>query len=259
MILTIDIGNSTIAVSLHQKEDGKTLLYEQMKTDKKKPEDSYYQELVNILRSRKIPLSSVKKAGLSSVVASLTVVFERVLTRLTGEKPFILTSEARLPFAIRVDDPSTVGTDLLADVTGALLKYPAPLVVFSLGTATVTLQVSEEPALENVFIYPGVNTSLRTLSAKADALPDIDIDHPGPFSGKNTNDSMVSGIVYGTAAMLDGMIDRIEKETGKTCTCVASGGLAHVICPYTEHLIHVEETLLVDGLFEALRLNGFLS
>ncbi len=255
MILTVDIGNSNICISLHEEDSAEPLFFDRLKTNKNRSEKQYLNDMLKILKARRVPVSSIDKTALSSVVASLTIVFAHVLSELTGKEPFIISYASRLPFESHVDVPSEVGNDLLSDITGALRKYEPPFIIFSLGTATVTIVVSEEPALKAVMIYPGVNTSLRTLSAKADALPDIDIDHPGQLMSRNTKDAMVSGIVYGTASMLDGMVDRITKETGKTYTVIATGGLAHVICPYCLHEVHIEETLLMEGLFEALKLN----
>ena len=256
MILTVDIGNTNICISLHQEESSEPLFFERLKTEKERAEDLYYDDVKKILRSHKIALSSLTKTALSSVVASLTPVFSSVLYKLTGRKPFVMSYLSVLPFENLAEVPSEVGNDLLSDITGALKKYEPPLIIFSLGTATVTIVVTEEPALSYVLIYPGVNTSLKTLSAKADALPEIDIDHPGSLLARNTKDAMVSGIVYGTAAMLDGIIERIEKATGKDFNLIATGGLAHVICPYCVNDIHIEETLLMEGLWEALKLNS---
>lgn len=258
MILTVDIGNTNIAIALHEANSKSALFYENIPTDKERSEEVYEKDLLNLLKTQGYDIDSVTETGLSSVVAKLTTVFINILKRITGKEPFVMSSEADLPFIIDTEDPSEVGTDLLCDVVGALDKYPAPLVIFSLGTATVTMVVSGRPALEGVLIYPGVNTSLRTLSEKADALPDIDIDHPGKLIGRNTKDSMVSGVVYGTASMLDGLIGRIEKEMNEEVTAVATGGLAHVICPYCERKVHVEDTLLMEGLWKVVNRSGVL-
>ena len=130
----------------------------------------------------------------------------------------------------------------------ALAEYPAPLVLIDLGTAT-TIEVIEP---ENVFIggliFPGVMVSLDSLSSHAAQLPGISLDKPKKVIGKNTVDCMRSGMMYGTAAMLDGLIDRIAEELGHQSTIIATGGLAQFVIPLCKHEIILEKELLLKGL-----------
>ena len=149
---------------------------------------------------------------------------------------------------IHVEVPSQLGSDRIVIAVAALAEYKAPLILMDLGTAT-TIEVIEP---ENVYvggvIVPGVRTSLDALVSRTSQLPGISLDRPAKVVGKNTVDCMRSGMMYGTAAMLDGLVDRIEEEIGHSSTLIATGGMAQFIAPLCKHSIIVEKDLLLKGL-----------
>jgi type III pantothenate kinase len=149
---------------------------------------------------------------------------------------------------IHVDVPSQVGSDRIVIAVAALAEYPAPLILMDMGTAT-TIEVVEP---DNVYlggvIFPGVKLSLDALTSRAAQLPGISLDRPSHVIGKNTVDCMRSGMMYGTAAMIDGIVDRIGEELGHSSTLIATGGMAQFITPLCKHHIILEKDLLLKGL-----------
>ena len=186
------------------------------------------------------------------IIASVVPpVFNSVQTgvqKVIGKQPMVVGPGLKTGLNIHVDIPSQVGSDLIVAAVAALAEYPAPLVLIDLGTAT-TIEVIEP---ENVFIggliFPGVMVSLDSLSAHAAQLPGISLDKPKRVVGKNTVDCMRSGMMYGTASMLDGLIDRIAEELGHESTVIATGGLAQFVIPLCKHEIILEKELLLKGL-----------
>ena len=141
-----------------------------------------------------------------------------------------------------------MGSDRIVIAVAALAEYKAPLILMDLGTATTIEVVEPENVYMGGVIFPGVMVSLDSLTSRAAQLPGISLDQPKHVIGKNTVDCMRSGMMYGTAAMLDGIIDRIAEELGHTSTVVATGGLAQFITPLCRHEIILEKELLLKGL-----------
>jgi type III pantothenate kinase len=150
---------------------------------------------------------------------------------------------------IRIDNPATLGADMVAGCVAALEKYPCPAIIFDLGTATTVSVIDSDRVMIGGCIMPGVRISLEALSTRTAQLPHISLEAPAHVIGKNTVDCMVAGSVIGTAAMMDGICDRIEEELGKPCTVVATGGLAKVTSPYCKRKVFLDENLLLDGLY----------
>ena len=149
---------------------------------------------------------------------------------------------------IKIDNPAQLGADLVAGAVGALEEYTMPCVVIDLGTATTLSVIDRNGAFLGGTIAAGVRLTLKALTENTAQLPSIPIEAPRSVIGANTVDSMQSGLVFGTAAMLDGLLDKIEEELGETPTVVATGGLAAEIIAHCRRNIIYNENLLLDGL-----------
>ena len=149
---------------------------------------------------------------------------------------------------IHVDVPSQVGSDRIVIAVAALAEYKAPLLLMDLGTATTIEAVEPDNVYMGGVIIPGVRVSLDALTSRAAQLPGISLDQPKQVIGKNTVDCMRSGMMYGTAAMIDGLVERMEEELGHRCTLIATGGLAQFITPLCRREIILEKDLLLKGL-----------
>ena len=246
MLLAIDIGNTNIVIGCIKNDE--ILFQARIATDRIKTSDQYGVEIKNMLETFGVSREDIDGCIISSVVPPVFNSVQTGVRKVIGRQPMVVGPGLKTGLNIHMDVPSQVGSDLIVVAVAALAEYPAPLVIIDLGTAT-TIQVIEP---ENVFIggmvCPGVMVSLDSLTSRTAQLPGISLDEPKQVVGKNTVDCMRSGIMYGTAAMLDGCIERIEEELGHSFTVIATGGLAKFITPLCKHEMILERDLLLKGL-----------
>ncbi len=246
MLLAIDIGNTNIVIGCIR--DDEILFKARIATDRTRTSDQSGVEIKNMLEAFGISKEDIQDCIIASVVPPVFNSVQTGVLKVIGKQPMVVGPGLKTGLNIHVDIPSQVGSDLIVAAVAALAEYPAPLVLIDLGTAT-TIEVIEP---ENVFIggliFPGVMVSLDSLSSHAAQLPGISLDKPKRVVGKNTVDCMRSGMMYGTAAMLDGLVDRIAEELGHESTVIATGGLAQFVIPLCKHDIILEKELLLKGL-----------
>ena len=255
MLLAVDVGNSTISVGLF---DGarslRFLAY--LDTDSRKTADQLCVDFMNLFTLYRCSLEEVTGAILCSVVPPLNFMMEKALTRLLGAPPMVVGPGVKTGLNIRLPVQTQMGADIVADAVAALEAFQPPIATIDMGTATTIGVISEGRTYEGGLLLPGVQVSLEALSRRAAQLPDISIQHPRALIGKSTEDCMRSGIVYGTAAMLDGLIDRIrETFPGRTLSVVATGGNAPVIVRYCRNPIVYDKYLLMNGLWSIYQRN----
>lgn len=253
MLLAIDIGNSNIVIGGIQ--DDKIVFEARIATDRIKTSDQYGVEIKNILSLFEVPVDSVEDVIISSVVPP---VFNAVRTgayKVTGLTPMVVGPGIKTGLNIQMDNPASVGSDLIVAAVAALQEYTAPLMLIDMGTATTITVVDQGNNYIGGAIIPGVRVSAEALSSRASQLPGIQLDKPKRVIGKNTVECMRSGIMYGAAAMLDGMLDRMEEELGKRTTVVVTGGMAQFIAPLCRRKMMVEKDLLLKGLYAIYKKN----
>ena len=187
-------------------------------------------------------------AILSSVVPQLNRAIKTAVKKVTGLDCMVVGAGLKTGVNIKLDDPGQLAGDLITGAVGALALYKPPLVVVDMGTATTIVAIDSEGSYLGGAIIPGIKLSYSALSSGTSLLPNIAIEAPKKCIGTNTVDSMKSGAVYGTAALVDGMIDRMETELGEPVTVVATGGLAGTVVPYCRRKIEYEPALLLKGL-----------
>ncbi len=246
MVLTIDIGNTNIVIGVF--EEDKLLFLSRMASDKNKLSDEYCILLSHILALYQVNNTDIKGAIIASVVPKLTNVLHKAVVKATKITPLIVGAGIKTGLNIRVENPSSLGSDIVADAVAANFLYPCPTIIFDMGTATVVSVVEEGGILNGSIIIPGVRISLDALSSSASQLPEVSLEEPKDILGMNTVDSMKSGIIYGSASMIDGMIERLEKRIGCACNVVATGGLSPLIIPHCNKKIIHNENLLLIGL-----------
>lgn len=248
MLLAVDIGNTNILFGLFSEN---TLIFKgRISSDRKITAEQYALEIKGIVGLKNISLESVIGAVISSVVPELTSLIKEAIAILTGVDAIVLGPGVKSGLPIKIDNPAQLGADLVAGAVGAIDKYGAPCLVIDLGTATKISVIDASASYRGCVISAGVGISLNALSGAASLLPVIDINSGScPVYGTNTVSSMQSGIVQGTAAMLDGMCDKIEESLGeKDITVVATGGYADAILPYCNRRIIYEPELILWGL-----------
>ena len=255
MLLAIDIGNSNISVGLFDKA-GELLFLSSIDTDSRKTADQISIDLMNLFALYRYDLKDVTGAIFSSVVPPINFMMTKALTRLLGEPPMVVGPGVKTGLNIRMEVHNQLGADLVANAVAALEKYAPPIIMIDMGTATIISYISEKRSYEGGLMFPGVRVSLDALSHHTAQLPSISLQHPKHLIGKNTEDCMRSGIVYGTAGMLDGVIDRIrEMLNGTEPSIVATGSNAPVIARYCRNHVVYDKYLLMEGLWAIYQKN----
>ena len=246
MILAIDIGNTNIVVGCIDKE--KIYFIERLSTVRTKTELEYAIDLKTVLDIYHIKRTDIEGCIISSVVQQITNVAKLAAEKILKKEVLVLGPGVKTGLNIMLDNPGEMGADRVADAVAALTYYPVPLVIVDMGTATTVSVVDEKKRYLGGMILPGVRVSLDALISRASQLSGISIEEPKKLIGKNTVDCMKSGILYGNAAAVDGIIDRIEEELGKKVTAIATGGMSGKIIPHCKRKIIQDEDLLLKGL-----------
>ncbi|MEL4105568.1 type III pantothenate kinase [Oscillospiraceae bacterium WX1] len=246
MLLAIDVGNSNIVIGCI--DGGEISHVFRMLTDISRTECEYAVGIKNILEFEGIRCDGFHGAIISSVVPPLLPVLKTAVKSLTGLDALVVGAGVKTGMNILIDNPAQLGSDLVADGVAAIATYRLPVIVFDMGTATTISVIDKNGSYIGGAIYPGVALSMNALSSGTSQLPKVPIEPPSRAVSGNTIDCMKSGAIFGTASMIDGMIDRIEAELSMKATVVATGGLSARIIPYCRHEIIHDENLLLRGL-----------
>lgn len=246
MLLAIDIGNTNITLGLFEEDLLK--LTARLATDSRKTADEYAIDIKDVLSLHGEDVCEIEDCIISSVVPAVGSAISSAVALLCHTVPLMLGPGVKTGLNIKIDNPAQLGADLAAGAVGALNEYTMPCIIIDMGTATTISVLDRNGAFLGGTIGAGVRMTLNALAEGTAALPAIGISSPKSVIGRNTVDCMQSGIVLGTAAMLDGIIDRIEEELGEMATVVATGGLSKEIITYCKNDIIYNENLLLDGL-----------
>ena len=247
MILTVDIGNTNITIGAFKAD--RLLFTSRLATDRKRTSDQYAVELLNVFKLHKVEISDFSGAIVSSVVPEVTDAIKLSVITVTGKTPQILNTDIGSGLNVINNLNGHIGADIAAVSVGAIKKYPLPCFILDLGTATKIILLDESGKFMGCTISPGVGISLYALASRTSQLPTINLETPESSIGTNTVDCMKSGLVYGTAAMLDGLTDRMEKDFGQPVkTIIATGGLSKEIVKNCNKDIVYDDNLILDGL-----------
>ena len=244
MILVIDIGNTNIVFGCM--EDKKLLFSARLGSDVKKTPDEYCFLLKGILDLHQIPISAIEGGIISSVVPVLRDTLAQTAHMLTGKNFLIVGIGLKTGLNVRME--TELGADLVTDAVAALAKYPLPCAVIDMGTATTCFLLDRSGTYVGGLLMPGLRVSANALSGHTAQLPYVSLEAPPSVLGKKTVTAMQAGLIYGHAAMLDGIVDRVEEYAGEPVTAVITGGLARVVVPHCRRQFTYDENLLLDGL-----------
>ena len=245
MILVLDIGNTNITLGVY---DGKKLLFDsRMATDRMRMEDQYAIELKEILDIHGVSCQQIEETVISSVVPTVNLYLKGAICRLTGKTPICVGSKTKTGIHIGIHS-DVVGADLIVGCVAAAEMFTGPCIIIDMGTATTFVVLDENRWMLGGAIAPGVGISLDALTNRTAQLPSVSLEAPKRFIGKGTTECMRSGLINGTACMIDGMCSHMEKELGKKCSIVATGGLSKEIIRQCERSITYCDTLLLEGL-----------
>ena len=249
MLLAIDMGNTNITFGGFK--DDELVFVSRLYTARNKSSDEFAINFLDIFNLYNLKPDCFDGVILASVVPELTDSIVRAVKTTIGIEPIIVGGQHNGNLRIDILPVSHLGADLIAGSIGAITKYPLPCLVADLGTATKILAIDKDGTFRGCTISPGVKISLDALAQGTALLPSISFTAPEKAIGENTTECMQSGIVFGTAAMLDGLFKRIKNELGyDDVTVVATGGYSPAIIPSCETEIIYDENLLLDGLKE---------
>lgn len=246
MVLTIDIGNTNIVLGAFLKEE--LMFVSRISTDVKKTEDEYAIQIRSMLSIHSVSPKEVTGAIISSVVPVLNHVFKKAVELVYGIEPVMVGPGIKTGINLHCDNPASVGADLICACVAAHHIYGSPALVIDMGTATKLLLIDGNGAFCGASIIPGVLMGMKNLASETAQLPQIGIEAPKSVIGKNTVDCMKSGVVFGNASLIDGMIDRFNEEYGSPLPVYATGGMAKTIVEHCKHSIKLDEELVLKGL-----------
>lgn len=253
MTLLIDIGNSTIVVAIADNEGNINNTW-RFKTRKEETASFFRNELLSGITKCRATVNDIESVIVSSVVPEVNDDIALAITDVTGKQPhFFSTRDAQQFINIDIDSPAQLGKDRLADAVAAAVCHGVPAITIDMGTATTIGVIDENYNFIGGMIIPGVKTSLNALSTRASQLPCINVEKPQNIIGRNTLECMQSGIIYGSAAMVDGIIDRISPMLSSTPHIIATGGMSKKIIPHCVHNIKRDDYLQFKGLFHCCK------
>lgn len=246
MILTIDIGNMNTLIGGFE---GERLCFTgRCASNLNRTEDEYVLLFRDILGMYGVEAKQVEGSILSSVVPALRTVVCRAIERLTEARVLVVGPGLKNGLNIRIDDPGELGSDMVVNAVAALAKYPKPIAVFDFETATTLSVISKDGAYLGGALVPGLRVSVDAMSASTAQLPYITLMPPAKLICSSTVSCMQSGAIYGSAAMVDGLSEGVERELGEAVTVVITGSYGGLVAPYCRRKIHLDENLQLDGL-----------
>lgn len=246
MVLAMDIGNTNITLGGFEKDS--LVFVARISTNPSLTVDEYAEKLINILSLHNIDRSAINGAIISSVVPPLNSVMKNAVSFVFGINAIAVGPGIKTGINIHCDDPSSVGADLICACVASHNIYGSPSIIIDMGTATKIMAVNKNGAFIGVSIISGVLMGLRALADGTAQLPQVSLDEPDSVIGKNTADCMRSGVVFGSASMVDGMIDRFKEEMNDNVKVIATGGLAPKIIKHCRHDITLDSDLVLMGL-----------
>ncbi len=245
MLLVFDIANTNIKIGLF---DGKKLKATwRIATGVQRMADEYAVILLNLLRNEGIDPKEIDDGAMSCVVPPLVTTFNELFQKYFKTKPLIVGPGIKTGVRIRYPNPREVGADLIANAAAALTLYKPPIIVVALGTATAFATVSKDGYLGGV-IAPGLGISAEALYTRTAALPRVELTKPKNAIGNNTQAAMQSGLIYGWAGLIEGIVERIQAELGEKAKVVATGGYADIIAKETKVIDDVNPNLTLLGI-----------
>jgi type III pantothenate kinase len=246
MLLAVDIGNTNVVFGLYR---GRSLeLTFRVSTVITRTEDEYGVLLLQLLQLRKVPTDSIDAAIVASVVPPLTDVMCEAIRHAFAREPLVVGPGLKTGIPVLIENPREVGADRIVNAVAAFDRVKAGVIVVDVGTATTFDCISPKGEYLGGVIVPGIRVSLEGLIARAAKLSPIELAAPPHVVGKNTTHALQSGVVFGYASMIDGMIGRLEKELGFPVQVLATGGQATLIAKHSERIQSVDINLTLDGL-----------
>lgn len=246
MLLVIDVGNTDLTIGLYHNED--LTVSWRLATDHQRLKDEYGIQFSGLLEHAGLKPENLKGIVVSSVVPMLTGRTLEACEQYLHTKPLLITPDIKMPIKIGYDDPYAVGSDRIADAVAVQTYYGGPACIIDFGTATTFNALDENKVYLGGSIMPGLGISAEALVNKAAKLNQIELKAPPAVIGTNTTHAMQSGLVFGYASMVSGMIGRFKQVLGPKTKVIATGGLVSVIAPHVPEIEVTNPDLTMDGI-----------
>jgi type III pantothenate kinase len=253
MLLVLDVGNTKTAIGVHS--EGKWIADWRVTTHLDYLADEYYVLLKSLLENEGLSLEKLSGVVLASVVPPLTTIFEELSLRILGKPPVVVGPGVKTGIRIRIENPSEVGADRVANTAAVHKLYGGPAIVIDLGTATTFDVVSKEGDYLGGAIAPGLGISAEALVRRTARLPKVELTFPARAIGNNTVTAMQSGLVIGYVGLVKELVERLKKELGGSPKVIATGGMAELVAAWTEVIDIVNPRLTLDGIRIIYELN----
>jgi type III pantothenate kinase len=246
MLLVVDVGNTQTHLGTYE---GDVLVeHWRFATVRSSTADELGAALRNLLALRGMSFADIHASIVSSTVPQLRPEWQTMASRYLGHEMLVVGPGLRTGMPIRYDNPREIGPDRLVNAVAGFAKVGGPCTIVDFGTAVTHDIVSASGEYLGGVIFPGVEISLEALSERAAALPKIDLVEPRTLIGKSTVDAIRSGVLFGFAAMVDGIIGRLREQLGADLRTIATGGLAPLVVPYCDAIDSVDDDLTLTGL-----------
>jgi type III pantothenate kinase len=253
MLLAVDVGNTQTVLGLY---DGEELLeHWRLATEAERTGDELAALLARLLELRGRTFSEVDDIALSSTVPLLVSAYQELADRYVSAPLLVLGPGVRTGISVLYDDPRDVGPDRIANALAARERYGPPCIVVDFGTSTNFDAVSAAGEYVGGVLAPGIEISMDALFLRAARLTKVDFAEPRTVIGKTTASALQSGLVYGFAGQVDGIVRRMRAELGDSAQTIATGGLAGLIAPHSETIERVDPLLTLEGLRLVWELN----
>ncbi len=253
MILVIDVGNTNTVIGIFQQDT--LVAHWRLATNPMLSQDELGLNLFTLMEIKKIPIDSIDASVISSVVPTITQTFQGMIRNYFHLEPIVIGPGVKTGINIKYDNPKEVGSDRIVNAIAAYRIYGGPCIVVDFGTATTFDALNEQGHYLGGCICPGLKISSEALFARASKLPKVDLVKPAKIIGKNTEQSMQAGIVYGYIGQVDYIVRRMKKELGGKATVVATGDYAALICNDVPSVDHINPDLTFIGLKLLYELN----
>lgn len=246
MLIALDIGNTNIVIAVH---DGQRWVQSfRIYSDQRKTSDEYFVVLDSLLSHANLHKHDINKAIICSVVPNLTRSMQKNIIRLFDVQPLMVDHNVATGLK-RESIPNELGSDLLSNAAQAHFMHPnGPVVVVDFGTALTLTTVDSDGSVLGAAIAPGLVTAVNALFGNTAQLPQVELKIPPSAIGKNSQDAIRSGIMFGYSGMVKTIIERTEQELGKEVYVIATGGLSRTIAPLIDRINHISPMHTLDGL-----------
>src|SRR5699024_15292 len=248
MLFVLDAGNTNTVLGVFRDD---TLIHEwRIKTDRYKTEDEYAVLVKSFLGHENLSFSDITGVIISSVVPPIMFSLEKMCTKYFRLDPLIIGKESVHSYLkMAYPNPNEIGADRIVNAVGAIDEYGAPLIIIDFGTATTFCYINHEKAYHGGLITPVILISMEALNSKASKLPKVELQAPKSVVGRTTEDAMQSGVFYGYASQVDGIVNRMKQEMGTKPTVIATGGLASLFTEASETIDYADKYLTLKGLY----------